>query len=352
MSNLPWIIGIGFGLVIVGALCGARRLLALPTGMIVGAATASSLGPMLGRELTWLIQYDAWIADLVCWTAVYLVTVWLVSGAIVRVFPDRQEGRRGLRLHRSGAIVGGVAGGLLAWSALGNLPELILERLPEPSVNSTAVMVLRRPLEIMRACRTLSSLTLTEAQELAMRPEVLAVLDDETMERLLSTPGMLRTFSQASTGDWQALGALASDETVKAAMREPKFIRRLQAVDLLTMADELDRRRERGETKSGADPAAVRLPAFATKPEFRARLEQELGPNALASAAAVRSSRPSSSHTASQRKIEPEAYWQGVGKALSWYDRSSPAAALVPKLVEPLLRKESADGNQDLPAKE
>lgn len=350
MLSIAWIIGIGIALVIAGALCGARRLLALPTGMIAGAAAAPTLGPMLGRELAWLIQYDAWIADLVCWAAVYLVTVWLVSGTIMRIFADRTDARRGLRWHRSGAIAGGIVGGLLAWSALGNLPELVLERLPEPSGNSTAATLLRRPLEIMRACRTLSSLTLTEAQELACRPEVTAVFDDESLERLLSTPGMLRMFSRASTGDWRALGALASDETVKAAMREPKFVRRLQAVDLLTLADELERRREQGDAQLGANPVVVRLPAFVNKREFRARLEQELSLDAPASADPVGSS--AWSLPAGDRKLEPREYWRGVGEALSWCDRTSPAAALAPKLFAPWLRDEPAEGKDDAPTKE
>lgn len=344
-----WLLIIGTSLVLVatGARRGARRLLALPTGMLVGAWSVRWLGPALKDLVAGVTGFDVWAGDLLCWMSAYCAVTALVASAILRIFPSLNGADRSRRFHLSGAVVGGLVGGVMAWGAFGNLPDLALEHLPQETADAT--FDLRRPFEIMRACRTLSSLSPAEAEQIATRPEVLAVLDNDSMEKLLRTPGMLRKFSRAADGDWKALGSLANDESVKAAMREPEFLERVRAVDILRLAEDLEQRRSAGLTDDRVALAEVRLPSFVTEADFQAHLADELD---------LGSSRPTDVEksplanlpTGPDGKIEAAAYWRGVGSALEWYDRPSTAASLLPNLIKPptpSATSKSVDGAAD-----
>jgi len=350
-----WLLIIGTSLVLVatGARRGARRLLALPTGMLVGAWSVRWLGPALKDLVAGVTDFDVWAGDLLCWMSAYCAVTALVASVILRIFPSLNESDRSRRFHLSGAVVGGLIGGVVAWGTFGNLPDLVLEHLPEETADAT--VDLRRPFEIMRACRTFSSLSAAEAEQIATRPEVLAVLDNGSMEKLLRTPGMLRKFSRAADGDWKALGSLANDESVKAAMREPEFLERVRAVDILRLAEDLEQRRsagpsaENGATDDRVALAEVRLPSFVTEADFQAHLADELD---------LGSSRPTDVEkaplanlpTGPDGKIEAAAYWRGVGSALEWYDRPSTAARLLPNLIKPPTpnaTSKSVDGARD-----
>jgi len=347
MTTLLLITGTSLLLVATGARRGARRLLALPTGMIIGAWSVRWLGPALKDLVASVTAFDTWAGDLLCWMSAYCAVTALVASVILRIFPSLNGVDRSRRFHLSGAVVGGLVGGVMAWGAFGNLPDLVLEHLPEETAD--APVDLRRPFEIMRACRTLSSLNAAEAQQLAARPEVLAVLDNGSMEKLLRTPGMLRKFSRAADGDWKALGSLANDESVKAAMREPEFLERVRAVDILRLAEDLEQRRSAGPTDERVTVAEIRLPSFVTEADFQAHLAAELDRGSSQSTD-LEKSPLANLPTGPDGKIEAAAYWRGVGSALEWYDRPSTAARLLPNLIKPptpSATSKSVDGAAD-----
>lgn len=329
---MNWLAAAAPILIVWGAWCGARRLLA--TVVVLGAAAwaAGAFGPKLHDRFVEITGLDSWARAGASWLIVYLAAIVLAAGIFDRLFPVRPASRSSRWFHVRGAVVGTLAAGLLLWGVVGNLPEVALEALPERRPDD--VVDLRRPFEILRACRTFGSLTPAEADLLAGRPEVVAVLDNGAMERLLRTPGVLRRVSQAADGDWTAIGSLATDDTVKIAMHDPVFLERVRQVDVFALAAEIERRRAAGASPHSALPATARLPGFVRDPEFIAHAEREWSdaPQPVAPR---------------DRAVEAASYWRNVGTVLDWYEGRSAVAQILPRIIEPPSEPASSPAAKD-----
>jgi hypothetical protein len=287
--------------------------------MFAGAAAAPQLGPPLARSLAEATGWNAWAGDAACWAAVYLGVTVAVSAGLSRFGATRAT----RRFHPGGAVLGGVAGGLIGWVALGNFGDVVLDQLPADTSAESAGAV-RRPFEILRACRVLRSLSADEAQRLCGRPDVQAVIGDESFAVLFRTPGLHRLFARAAEGDWVALAALAADPQVKDAMSETEFVRRVQAVDVVALAADVERRRNGPPTPADEEPVAVRLPANfddaeTYEPFAAAWLAQE--------APGLAEDVPPA--------IDADSYWRNVGRLIEVVDRPQGPAAWLPRLVIP-----------------
>lgn len=307
-----------------GAWRGARRLLFVLLGTTAGALAAPAIAPALSDLLARVTGSNSWAGVIAAWIAIYLAVATLAVFVVGRWFPGHAAMPHGAAFRTHGAAVGAVCGALITWCTLGNLPELALRALPEQGPE--AMVDLRRPFEVLHVCRIFGSLSAEEADHLAGRPEVSAVVDNPAMEKLLQTPGVLRKVSRAAEGDWTALGALAADESVNVALHDPIFLERVRQVDLLALADAIERRRAAGEGPAIEAPGVERLPAFARSPEFVARAEREWSDSPVATTSAPRDP--------ADRAREAEAYWRNVGTVLEWYEGRSTVASI---LADPLL---------------
>lgn len=317
MTN--WLIAAAPVLIAWGAWRGARRLLATAVALAVGALAAAEFGPKLHGRFVEITGLDSWARAGASWLIVYLAAVVLAGGVFDRLFPERPPTARNGWFHVRGAAVGTVAAALLLWGVAGNLPEVALEALPERKPDD--VVDLRRPFEILSACRTFGTLTPAEADHLAGRPEVIAILDNGAMEKLLTTPGVLRRVSQAAEGDWRAVGSLATDDTVKTAMHDPEFLERVRQVDVFALAAEIERLRAAGVAPQTNVPAAARLPSFVRDLKFVAHAEREW--SAVPPPVAPR-----------DKAADAAAYWRNVGTVLDWYEGRPAVTRFLPQFVE------------------
>jgi hypothetical protein len=315
-----WIAAAAPILIAWGAWRGARRLLAVVVVFGAAGLAAAEFGPKLHDRFVAITGLDNWARAGASWLIVYLATVVLATGLFDRLVPVRPTAQRGSWFRIRGAAVGGVAAGLLLWGMIGNLSEVALEALPERKPD--AVVDLRRPFEILRACRTFGTLTPAEADHLAGRPEVVAMLDNGAMEKLLRTPGVLRRVSQVADGDWTALGSLATDDTVKTAMHDPVFLERVRNVDVFALAAELERLRAAGKVPRVDGTPTAGLPAFVRDPRFVAHAEREWS--------------DSPPQIAPRDKAgETAAYWRNVGTVLDWYEGRPAVTRFLPQFVDP-----------------
>jgi len=130
----------------------------------------------------------------------YVVVASLVETAIVRLLrapaplllQERRRRAASISRVRSSARV---AGGCSLGARSGNLPELVWKRCPEAGRRHDRSAP---PFEISALAARFARSALRKREQLTTRPDVSAVLDNASMEKLLRTPGMIRKVSLAA----------------------------------------------------------------------------------------------------------------------------------------------------------
>jgi hypothetical protein len=249
-----------------------------------------------------------------------------------------------------GAGVAAAVGALCAAMAVGNLADVVLEQLPADHA-SPVLAAVRRPVEVVRACRLLATVTGPEAEILLDRGDIRGVLESESIDRLLRTPGVVRKVSRAADGDWAALATLAADPAVKEFMNEGDFLDRIRALDMVSMADDIRRRRSTGEQLAAASARAaaargsVSSPPrvlneswarrIAEDPQLRDRVLAEWFDERKQPAPRNASPPQTAAHPAQATPAEVEAYWRKVGALLEFADGPNLPASLIPGFSPP-----------------
>jgi hypothetical protein len=347
---------IAAALIALGARLGPVRLAATYAVAAIATAVATQLGPAAHRALVALTGSDTWAGEAACWLAAYFLAAFGLSAVVFRRRRQTDRIAPSRRARMSGALLGAAAGCLLGWLACGNLADLLLRRLPAPTDANGGLVALRRPLELMRACRVLGSVDRAEAELLTSRPEVQAVLSGEPIDALLREPGMLRKVSRAADGNWLAVAALAADESVKAAMQRADFLRSVRAVDLVALAAAVEEQRTHGRTASAAGGDSVRLPALLSDAALQARLAEEWladheAPESSADTVAENVATADAASAERARAENARAYWENVDTILTVVDGGSRPAAWIPglkNLLQPTYDApaEKADGGR------
>jgi hypothetical protein len=316
-----WIIAV---VALVAAAIGARLGLRRMTGIVVGTATAAALAPQVGPVLSrWTATYVDWhgaIREAACWIAAYAAIAWSVSFLVVRVLGrGKPAGKPSARGRVAGGAAAAAVCGTCAWLLAGDLADILIRQLPGRDA-SPVVAVVRRPLEIMRACRVLSTISGHEAEMLLDRPDMRAVLEADSIERLLRTPGVVRKFSRAAEGDWGALARLADDPAVSELLNRGDFLERIREVDVVAMADEIERGRAVADRKPfDGRPRGIHnndwVRRLAEDQELHDRLVEELGDESH-----HRSGEPTIRSNGRAGDDEVTAYWRRFGAVLELAD--------------------------------
>jgi hypothetical protein len=327
----------------IGARLGMRRMVAAGVGTGVAVALLPTAGPALARWSAPYLDWEPWVRETACWTLAYVAVLWSVSFVAMRIL---NRGRAAEKPSLSGRLVGaavaGSMGGVFAWLAVGNLAEIVVRELPAADA-SPVVAAIRRPFEVVRACRVLATVSGPEAEMLVERQDIRAVLDADSLDRLLRTPGVIRKISRAADGDWGALATLAADPAVKEVMNGPEFLARIQAVDVVAMAADIERLRA---DVSGAPNKPIgerRAPTpvvrgewarrLAEDPEFRRRVAEEWLAEQPASDRL--NSTPPRRPGERATDAEVEAYWRSVAAMLELADGPNLPAAWLPGFETP-----------------
>lgn len=262
-------------LVGLGARLGSRRFALLAAAAALGWSSAWCAGESVAAALAGLVGADTLLIAALGRLLAYLVGFTAVLAAASRWSPG--SGTPLSRRSRwEGAALALVFAVATAWLALGDVSTELHAPGDWAAAESSAELAELRPVAVLRSCRVLCSLDPAEAERLAARREVRAVLDSPSLERLFRRPGLVGRFAAAADGDWESLAALAVDPAVKQAMDDPEFLRRVQAVDLVAMASEVESHR-RGDATFAGDLAAapLDLPAFTADADLRRRIAAE-----------------------------------------------------------------------------
>jgi hypothetical protein len=351
--NPTWIIiAVALIAAAMGARLGGRRLAAGAVGTAVGAALVPLAGPAIAREIAARTPWSVWTTEVAGWTIGYVLISSAVTLLAIRLLgrgaPAGTPSRAG-RLF--GALVGCSAGGFCAWLAVGNLADVVVDSLP--AEGSQTVAAIRRPFEIVRACRVLANISDDEAEMLVKHRDIRAVLEADSLERLLRTPGVIRKVSRAVEGDWGELAMLAADPAVKDAMSEPDFLQRVRAVDVVALAADVERCRA-GEPPPAIEAGNANLPRLANLSEWERRLAEDAELRELVAAewpAGERGHSPQSRVPRPRTRDEVVAdYWRGVSNLLELADGPNVPMSWLPgfdlptpppvKPDEPLIREE------------
>lgn len=270
-------------LVGLGARLGSRRFALLAAAAALGWSSAWCAGESVAAALAGLVGADTLLVAALGRLLAYLVGFTAVLAAASRWSPQWYplwSPGSGTPLSRrsrwEGAALALVFAVATAWLALGDVSTDLRAPGDSAGAESQAGLAELRPVAVLRSCRVLCSLDPAEAERLAARREVRAVLDSPSLERLFRRPGLVGRFAAAADGDWESLAALAVDPAVKQAMDDPEFLRRVQAVDLVAMASEVEAQR-RGDAPLAGDLAAapLDLPAFTADADLRRRIAAE-----------------------------------------------------------------------------
>jgi hypothetical protein len=219
----------------------ARVLLA----MAAGSVSAGVLGPWFETGVTRGIGWNTWMGVALAWAAAYAGVAIPASVLLNR----RQRPPSGRRARAAAAAGAAALGAVAAWLLFAPPPS-------EPDFEPVGWV--RAPFACARALRILRDVSPEEAQWLAVRPDVKAVAESESIRRLMRDEAILARVRLASDGDHLALLALAADADVKAAMDDPAFLARVRQVDLQALAESVVARRAGRPVASGSPAGAGR----------------------------------------------------------------------------------------------
>ncbi|MBA4020657.1 MAG: hypothetical protein C0483_26150 [Pirellula sp.] len=309
-------------LVGLGAWLGARRFAMLASSAVVGSLVALFAGAAVGDLIAVVASADTLLTASAGYVLAYLGGFAGAALLTSKLLASRKSPRsaggpsRGERLR--GAALALLPAVALVWIVRGELPREGLLPSAVAAGGSSAPSDVLRPVAVVRACKMLCALDAGEAERVASRPEVRAVVESPALERLFRRPGLVHEFAAAADGDWRALTKLAVDPTVKAAMDDPEFLRRVQAVDLVALAKDVETERRGGallSSSSSSLPAGaiaavpLRLPAYAGEDELRRRVAAEWSGEDVAAELVTAEARIADPPTAAEQRAR---YWRQV----------------------------------------
>jgi hypothetical protein len=226
---MSWMIWPAIGLCAAGAgtWLGIRRMAAGTGALVIGAFAT----PLLTRGFAGAIELTGvrlgLLAHLLLGACIGGTVVLLCFRGLNRVLADSRIGSVPWRERIAGLSLG-LAHTVLAWFVL--FPAVISDE--EPSL-------LHAPLRELRALRILSSLSASESETLARRPEIQALVGDERLVALANDAELCPQLQDASNGSLSALAALLTDSRILWAMDHPDLLAKIRKVDLPSLADEV-----------------------------------------------------------------------------------------------------------------
>jgi hypothetical protein len=244
MTDALAISALALALAAAGWRLGFARFGLVLASMLAGGAAAVAAGPLAQAAIARGLGWNTWLGVAFAWMGVYAAVSTAVAILLCRRVRRPVE-RRG---RAAGSGLGLMLGALGVWACLAPPPR---------ALEFEPVGWVQVPFATLRALRILRSLSPAEAQWVAGQPEVKAVIESESLQRLMRDPAIVRKVQRAADGDRLALLALAADPEVKAAMDEPAFLDRVLQVDLPGIAEAIVRRRAEGRRESGIVAAAA-----------------------------------------------------------------------------------------------